>query len=53
MTRNVLQPIADGFRGSLRLWKAILLALLSVVSVVAAFVNVPRVSDFDVTRRMP
>lgn len=53
MTQNVLRPIAEGFRGSLSLWKGILLALLSVVSVVAAFVNVPRVSDFDSTRRLP
>lgn len=53
MTHSVLRPIAEGFRGSLSLWKGILLALLSVVSVVSAFVNVPRASDFDVTRRLP
>lgn len=53
MIQNVLRPLAEGFRGSLNLWKGILLALLSVVSVVAAFVNVPRASDFDITRRLP
>lgn len=53
MTHSVLRPIAEGFRGSLSLWKGILLALLSVVSVVTAFVNVPRASDFDVSRRLP
>ncbi|MFC4308425.1 hypothetical protein ACFPN2_04965 [Steroidobacter flavus] len=50
MIQNVLRPIAEGFRGSLNLWKGILLALLSVVTVVVAFINAPRVSDFDVTR---
>ena len=53
MTQSVLRPIAEGFRGSLRLWKDILLALWSVVTVVTAFVNVPRASDFDATRRLP
>lgn len=51
MTDRVLRPIAEGFRGSVRLWKGIILALLSVVSVVSAFVNVSRTSDFDVTHR--
>lgn len=51
MTLNVLRPIAEGFRGSLKLWKGIILALLSVVSVLTAFVNVSRPSDFDITRR--
>ncbi len=53
MTQSVLRPIAEGFCGSLRLWKGILLALLSVVTVVTAFVNAPRVSEFDVSRRLP
>lgn len=53
MIQNVLRPIAEGFRGSLRLWKGILLALLSVVSVITAFINAPRVSDFDASRRLP
>jgi len=53
MTHSVLRPIAEGFRGSLRLWKEILLAPWSVVAVVTAFVNGPRASDFDVTRRLP
>lgn len=51
MTLNVLRPIAEGFRGSLKLWKAIILSLLSVVTVLTAFVNVSRPSDFDITRR--
>lgn len=50
MNHNVLRPLAEGFQGSLRLWKGIILALLSVVTVVSAFVNVPRASDFDTTR---
>ncbi|HEY0681021.1 MAG TPA: hypothetical protein VGD45_01695 [Steroidobacter sp.] len=51
MSVRVLRPIAEGFRGSVSLWKAIILALLSVISVVTAFINVPRTSDFDITRR--
>jgi hypothetical protein len=51
MSDNVLRPIAEGFRGSVTLWKAIILALLSVVSVLTAFVNVSRASDFDLSRR--
>jgi hypothetical protein len=47
MTNSVLRPIAEGFRGSVNLWKGIILALLSVVSVVTAFVNVSRTSDFN------
>jgi hypothetical protein len=52
MTNSVLRPIAEGFRGSVNLWKGIVLALLSVISVVTAFVNVSRVSDFNsISRR--
>lgn len=53
MIQNVLRPFWEGFRGSLSLSKGILLALLSVISVVTAYINVPRVSDFDTTRRLP
>lgn len=51
MIDNVLRPFAEGFRGSLVLSKAMALALLSVFSVMAAFVNAPRISDFDPSRR--
>jgi hypothetical protein len=47
MTNSVLRPIAEGFRDSLNLWKEMVLALLSVISVVTAFVNAPRSSEFD------
>lgn len=53
MIQNVLRPFAEGFRGSLLLWKGIILAPLSIVSVIMAFINAPRVSDFDITRRAP
>ncbi|WP_157995102.1 hypothetical protein [Peristeroidobacter soli] len=53
MIQNVVQPFIEGFQGSLKLSKGILLALLSVVTVVVAFVNTPRVADFDPTRRLP
>lgn len=51
MIDNILRPIAEGFRGSFLLTKALLLAPLSVVSVMRAFVNAPRISDFNPTRR--
>jgi hypothetical protein len=51
MIYNVLRAFAEGFRGSLALSKGIVLALLSVFSVMAAFVNAPRISDFDPSRR--
>jgi hypothetical protein len=51
MIDNILRPFAEGFRGSLVLTKAIILALLSVFSVMAAFINAPRLSDFDPSRR--
>lgn len=51
MIDNVLRPIAEGFRGCVALWKGIILALLSVFSVLTAFVNVSRISDFDPSRR--
>ena len=51
MIDNVLRPIAEGFRGSMVLSKEIVLALLSVFSVMAAFVKAPRLSDFNPSRR--
>lgn len=51
MIDNILRPLMEGFRGSLALCKGIILALLSVFSVMAAFVNAPRLSDFDPSRR--
>jgi hypothetical protein len=50
---HLIRTANKGFRGSLNLWKGILLALLSVVSVIKAFINAPRLSDFDATRRLP
>ena len=51
MIDNVLRPIAEGFRGSMVLSKEIIRALLSVFSVLAAYVNAPRISDFNPSRR--
>ena len=51
MIDNVLRPLAEGFRGSMLLAKAIILALLSVFSVLAAFVTAPTLSDFNPSRR--
>jgi hypothetical protein len=51
MTDNVLRPFVEGFRGSIDLWKGILLALLSVISVLTAFVNGSRIPDFRNTPR--
>jgi len=47
MMNSILRPLVEGFRGSVALWKEIILALLSVVSVVKAFVNVAQISDFN------
>lgn len=52
MIDRVLRPLAEGFRDSVNLWKGIILALFSVVSVVAAFVNAPsHSSDSDIPPR--
>jgi hypothetical protein len=51
MIDNIVRPFAEGFRGSMALFKGMVLALLSVISVLAAFVNAPRISDFNPNRR--
>jgi hypothetical protein len=51
MIANILRAFAEGFRGSFVLTKEIILALLSVFSVMKAFVNAPRLSDFNPSRR--
>ena len=50
MIDHILRPLGEGFRDAVKLWKDIILALLSVFVVLWNFVNAPpRSSEGDST----